>query len=239
MEPNGAPSEEAARDNSEQSREFFEANTLRVHVVQAGETLYSIAWRHELDLRDLTSWNSLQNPDLILVGQKLFLTPGVAAAGSLTTEAPSAPPVADAVSADASVTGSVAERSPVPLEAVSHWRWPIRGPVVSPYGVSAGTGSGIGIGGTIGADIRSTAQGQVVYAGGGLAAYGNLIIVKHNDTFLSAYGHNDRLLVAEGEQVAPGQVIARMGLGPERIPQLHFEIRRNGKSVNPFDLLPK
>lgn len=118
------------------------------------------------------------------------------------------------------------------------WQWPVRGAVVSPYGAAQGTGSGIGIGGQLGADIRASAAGQVVYAGDGLAAYGNLIIIKHNDTFLSAYGHNDTLVVGEGDAVEQGDVIARMGMGPERQPQVHFEIRRNGTPVDPLGYLP-
>ena len=110
---------------------------------------------------------------------------------------------------------------------------------MSPYGAAQGTGSGIGIGGQLGADIRASAAGQVVYAGDGLAAYGNLIIIKHNDTFLSAYGHNDALVVGEGDAVEQGDVIARMGMGPERQPQVHFEIRRNGTPVNPMGYLPR
>ena len=110
---------------------------------------------------------------------------------------------------------------------------------MSPFGASEGTGGGIGIGGTLGADIKATAAGQVVYAGGGLAAYGNLVILKHNDTYLSAYGHNDALVVSEGDTVSQGQVIAKMGLGPERQAQVHFEIRRNGTPVDPLGLLPK
>ena len=118
------------------------------------------------------------------------------------------------------------------------WQWPIRGPVVSAYGAASGTGSGIGIGGQFGAEIRASAAGEVVYAGDGLAAYGNLIIIKHNDTFLSAYGHNDELMVGESDSVEQGDVIARMGMGPERQPQVHFEIRRNGTPVDPLAHLP-
>ena len=110
---------------------------------------------------------------------------------------------------------------------------------MSAYGAAQGTGSGIGIGGRLGADIRATAAGEVVYAGEGLAAYGNLVIIKHNDTFLSAYGHNDQLLVGEGDSVGQGDLIARMGMGPERQPQVHFEIRRNGTPVDPLGLLPR
>ena len=118
------------------------------------------------------------------------------------------------------------------------WQWPVRGPVVSAYGASAAAGKGIGIGGEIGAEIRAAAGGQVVYAGDGLAAYGNLLIIKHDETYLSAYGQNDQLLVGEGDLVDQGQLIAIMGLGPERQPHVHFEIRRNGVPVDPLSLLP-
>ena len=312
----------------------------RVHVVQSGETLFSIAWRYQLDVRELVLWNELDNPDLILVGQRLFLTPGgmaetMAAGAGPASAAPSAspgqsgtsrspgatppgapeesdrgaspsadsgqqastspaiprpaPPVATPIPAPSSppapagmAAGSMGaapagseqaaapqpeqaavsrpEQAPAPhpeQAAVARpqpeppppqpslavlpsptWQWPIRGPVVSPYGAAQGTGSGIGIGGQLGADIRASAAGQVVYAGDGLAAYGNLIIIKHNDTFLSAYGLNDELVVGEGDSVAQGDLIARMGMGPERQPQVHFEIRRNGTPVDPLGHLP-
>ena len=267
----------------------------RVHIVQSGETLFSIAWRYQLDVRELILWNGLENPDLILVGQRLFLTPAelagtrVANAGR-TPAAPAAssvqadsahagtrqpestqPPVSGspavpagsgaespatpaprpqtaAPTASTPVPAPVSVPSPPPAPPAQQpslavlpsptWQWPIRGPVVSSYGAAQGTGSGIGIGGQLGADIRASAAGQVVYAGDGLAAYGNLIIIKHNDTFLSAYGHNDELVVGEGDAVEQGEVIARMGMGPERQPQVHFEIRRNGTPVDPRGHLP-
>lgn len=215
---NGESSGEAAGTTAGPSSDVPDIDASQVHIVQPGETLYSIAWRHELDLRDLITWNDLQNPDLILADQKLFLAPR----------------------ATTGTTPSAAQRPDTRLpEPDSPWAWPVRGSIVSAYGASSGTGSGIGIGGEIGADIRAAAQGQVVYAGGGLAAYGNLVIVKHNERFLSAYAHNDRLTVAEGENVVQGQVIAKMGLGPERLPQLHFEIRRDGVSVDPLGYLPE
>lgn len=289
----------------------------RVHVVQSGETLFSIAWRYQLDVRELILWNGLEDPNLILVGQRLFVTPegpaGTQAANA--GQAPTAPPAssgqagtaragptqppvaASSTASESSGTGSSATAAPQEQAAVPPvptpvsasvpapspppapartaagsmgaapespdqtaasrppppppaqqpslavlpaptWQWPIRGPVVSPYGAAQGTGSGIGIGGQPGADIRASAAGQVVYAGDGLAAYGNLIIIKHNDTFLSAYGHNDELVVGEGDEVEQGDVIARMGMGPERQPQVHFEIRRNGTPVDPLGRLP-
>ncbi len=106
------------------------------------------------------------------------------------------------------------------------------------FGGKPGSGTGVLIDGRPGQPIVAAAPGRVVYAGGGLIGYGQLIILKHNDTFLSAYGHNAKLLVKEGQAVRKGQQIATMGEGPERKPRLHFEIRRNGKPVNPRQYLP-
>ena len=182
-----------------------------IHVVRAGETLWSISWRYNVDVNDVVSWNALENPDLIVVGQQLFVAP-----------------------ASASVMSS---QTPSTARPAQGWQWPVRGPVVSAYGAAEATGKGIGIGGEIGDDVRAAASGRVVYAGDGLAAYGNLVIIRHNEIYLSAYGQNDRLLVGEGDSVSQGQVIARMGLGPERQPHVHFEIRRNGTPVDPLPLL--
>ena len=193
-----------------------------MHVVRAGETLWSISWRYNVDVNDMVSWNALENPDLIVVGQRLFVAP--ASARFTTSQAPASP-------------ANAASPAPGGTQAAQAWRWPVRGPVVSAYGAAEATGKGIGIGGEIGDDVRAAAPGQVVYAGDGLAAYGNLIIIRHDETYLSAYGQNDRLLVGEGDSVSQGQVIARMGLGPERQPHVHFEIRRNGVPVDPLPLL--
>jgi lipoprotein NlpD len=106
--------------------------------------------------------------------------------------------------------------------------------VVSRFGEQSGIPSGIGIGGRLGQPIEAAAAGRVVYAGSGLIGYGQLVIIRHNDTYLTAYGHNRRLLVAQGQAVARGQKIAEMGYGPKREPRLHFEIRRNGTPVDPL-----
>ena len=135
--------------------------------------------------------------------------------------------------------GRAAQSSPGPRRSDSRWRWPASGPLVSEYGVAGGVSDGIGIGGHLGADVRAAASGEVVYAGRGLAVYGRLVILRHDDMFLSAYGHNGEERVVEGERVAQRQVIAAMGLGPDRQPQVHFEIRRNGTPVNPMDYLPR
>jgi lipoprotein NlpD len=124
-----------------------------------------------------------------------------------------------------------------PVLPPPQWAWPTRGPVVTTFGSSAGIASGIGIGGRSGQAIHAAAAGRVVYAGSGLIGYGQLVIIKHNDTYLTAYGHNNRLLVAQGQEVRRGEQIAEMGLGPQRQPRLHFEIRRNGRPIDPLPLL--
>ena len=123
------------------------------------------------------------------------------------------------------------------------WRWPVVGPVLARYGESPLTASGIQVGGRTGAPVRAAAGGQVVYAGSGLVGYGELLIIKHSATWLSAYGYNEALLVREGDRVSVGQPIARMGEGPStgkqgRRSMLHFEIRRNGVAVDPLTELP-
>lgn len=188
------------------------------HVVRPGETLYGIASRYGLQYPDLARWNGLGDGSLIRVGQRLRLRP------------PGAPNQGVGQSAQAPDVG--------PGDPPPAWRWPVAGSVVVGFRQSPMTNSGIQIGGQLGESIRAAASGQVVYSGTGLAGYGALLIVKHNDTWLSAYGHNQALLVSEGDRVQTGQAIARMGEGPGRRPVLHFEIRRNGEPVDPLGQLP-
>lgn len=195
-----------------------------VHVVAPGETLYSIAWRHGLDYHALAQWNGLANPDFLAVGQRLVLRPSVAT----PTPAPRPTPQA---------TRPVV--TPAPPATAVRWAWPTDGAVLRRFGDRSGLSNGVGIGGSTGQDIRAAAAGRVVYAGSGLQAYGQLVIINHDNEFLSAYGYNAELLVAQGETVSLGQRIARMGVGPERRAQLHFEIRRNGTPVDPLAHLPR
>jgi lipoprotein NlpD len=118
------------------------------------------------------------------------------------------------------------------------WAWPADGSVVTRFGSHEGIATGVGIGGHAGDAVRAAAAGRVVYAGSGLVGYGQLVIIKHNETYLTAYGYNSELLVMQGQDVARGQRIASMGLGPERQPRLHFEIRRNGVPVDPLQFFP-
>lgn len=193
------------------------------HVVQSGESLYTIAWRYRLDYQDLARWNDLENPDLIYVGQRLSLrAAGATRPAQVSSSAPQPRPL-----------------PPTPNLAPPTWQWPAQGELVRAFGADSGLGNGIGIGGSVGQAIRAAAAGRVVYSGSGLIGYGQLLIIKHNDTYLSAYGHNNRLIVGQGDSVERGQTIAEMGIGPERQPQLHFEIRRNGSPVDPLEHLPR
>ena len=119
------------------------------------------------------------------------------------------------------------------------WRWPGKGPLIGSFVAGDQTRQGIDIAGQAGNPVRASADGSVVYSGNGLVGYGELIIIKHSPSFLSAYGHNRKRLVKEGDRVKAGQVIAEMGSSSASRDSLHFEIRRNGKPANPIDYLPR
>ena len=194
-----------------------------IHVVQRGDTLVKIAFTYRLDWRDIAAWNRITDANRIYPGQRLRLTPPGAAR-------------------PAPAPGAVAPRPAPPPRAAaappSRWLWPVDGPLVWRFGESRRNPTGIGIGGADGKEIRAAADGEVVYSGSGLIGYGQLIILKHNDSYLSAYGYNQALRVKEGDQVKSGQVIALMGRGPADRPLLHFEIRVDGKPVDPARFLP-
>jgi lipoprotein NlpD len=192
------------------------------YVVQPGDTLYAIAWRHGLDPERLAAWNGISDPNLIRPGQRLSLRARASRAAAPARPASRPAPPPPVAMPDAPMPG---------------WAWPTRGRVVSSFGSTGELASGIGIAGAEGQPVVAAAGGRVVYAGSGLIGYGQLIIIKHNETYLSAYGHNRRLLVNQGEEVRQGQQIAEMGLGTDRSPQLHFEIRRNGDPVDPIRFL--
>lgn len=197
-----------------------------VHVVARGETLYSIAFRYGLDYRQVALWNGLGDGSLIRVGQRLRLQ-----APQTAARAAPAPP-------ESPRARSQAPQAPR-ASAPPRWGWPTNGPIRGRYGESPMTASGIQIGGQLGQAVHASAAGRVVYSGTGLAGYGALLILRHDDTWLSAYGYNSTLLVREGDEVRAGQRIASVGEGPGRVPMLHFEIRRSGTPVDPMALLPR
>jgi lipoprotein NlpD len=198
--------------------------------VQAGDTLYKIAFEHGVDYRALAAWNKLPDPDHIRVDDVLRVTAPKALASSAAPPAEPTVPMRPV----APVPASLAE----PGETMPDtWVWPSRGPLLGRFGEDAG--KGIDISGTRGQIVRAATSGRVVYAGSGLRGYGKLIIIRHGKTLLSAYAHNARLLVAEGQSVARGQAIAEMGDSDADRVKLHFEIREYGKPVDPLNYLPK
>ena len=218
------------------------------YVVQRGDTLYSVAFRLGMDYRTLAAINGIDAPYVIQVSQRLKTVPSeqasvpVPAAPEKTAQAstPATPattakaaPAPSTRSSESTVSAPAAKVTNAPVSA---WVWPAEGEVSRRF--SDERHKGIDIPGERGAPVMATAAGVVVYSGTGVTGYGALLIVKHNDTYLSAYGHNDALLVAEGAQVKSGQVIARMGSTSADSVKLHFEIRRNGRPVNPTALLP-
>lgn len=216
------------------------------HWVSAGETLYSIAWRYDVDHRRLAQHNGISPPFTIYPGQVLRLDVHNMAARAKPREGsePSSvvtPPKAKApVDRQKNKTPAPKSSSAPPLVAGNpDWRWPVKGRVIAAFGASTGLNQGIDISGKLGDSVQAAAAGQVVYAGNGLRGYGNLVIIKHNDTYLSAYAHNRRLKVTEGDAVKAGEVIAEMGSSGTDSVRLHFEIRRDGKPVDPIGYLPK
>lgn len=197
-----------------------------VHVVRRGENLSSIAWRYGLDYRSIARWNRIRPPYVIHPGQRLALRGG-AATGSTGR--------AQGTKAEAG-TGAKRPAGPAAVPA-GGWTWPARGQLIRGFG--KGDRGGIDIAGRRGQPVVAARDGRVVYTGSGLVGYGRLVIVKHGERLLTAYAHNDRVLVKEGQAVRAGQKIAEMGsTGAERV-KLHFEVRRDGKPLNPLKYLPR
>ena len=276
--------------------------------VRSGDTLYSIAWRYELDPFELAAWNNLSSPYIIRPGDRLHTkasdskaTPGTAprsgtsrkpGSGSGATRPKASPTVSAPVNRAGSVTVQkgdtlygLARRHGVSTHTLARannlkkpyviypgqqlrlqskvavssqkkppsigktstatqknvklvWQWPIKGMLIGKFNSKQNDAKGIDIAGTEGKPVKAAATGKVVYSGNGLISYGNLVIIKHNRSYLSAYAHNRKLLVKEGQQVKAGQTIAELGQTGTDSPRLHFEIRRNGKPVDPLKHLP-
>lgn len=215
------------------------------YTVRAGDTLVRIALETGQNWRDVARWNNLDNPNVIEVGQVLRVAPPVApvaaapaSAAAPATPAASAPAVAQAPVAPAS--GPVGPARPPATSADDDvaWGWPTAGAATVLAGFDEQKNKGIDLAGRAGDPVVAAADGRVVYAGAGLRGYGNLIILKHNNTFLTAYAHNQALLVKEDQMVRKGQKIAEMGSTDTDRVKLHFEIRRQGKPVDPSRYLP-
>lgn len=218
------------------------------YMVQKGDTLTRIGLDHGQSWRDLARWNQLSNPDAIEVGQVLRVSPpggAVETAGVVvrpvaqtvgSSVSVSAPKIEPATAVNTPTTNTSAANIPTPNDEGLGFIWPANGTLIA--GFDEAKNKGLDIAGKAGDAIVAAADGQVVYAGAGLRGYGNLIILKHNNTFLTAYAHNQALLVKEDQKVRKGQKIAEMGKSDSDRVKLHFEVRRQGKPVDPAKLLP-
>lgn len=214
--------------------------------VKPGDTLIRIGLESGQNFRDIVRWNNLENPNIIEVGQVLRVVPPVAetavvtrpvVAGTVlaTASSPRPPASAPAAAAVAPAVVAAPAASAGSDEDVG-WIWPAQGALLA--GFDEAKNKGLDIGGKAGDAVVASADGRVVYAGAGLRGYGNLIILKHNNTFLTAYAHNQSLLVKEDQTVKRGQKIAEMGNSDADRVKLHFEVRRQGKPVDPARYLP-
>ncbi|MEN8174498.1 MAG: peptidoglycan DD-metalloendopeptidase family protein [Pseudomonadota bacterium] len=226
-----------------------EAITGSWYRVRSGDTLYGIAWRAGKDYKQVAAWNSISAPYTIYTGQNLRIVAPTQGTGTgraqSSVKAPAKTPGTAGIkshtsnhqkSTDQNIY-SATSRTPARGATGSGWNWPTRGKILSSFSSADPARKGIKIAGRRGQQILAAETGQVVYSGSGLVGYGELIIIKHNNDYLSAYGYNDKRLVVEGQNVERGAVIARMGTSGGRA-QLHFEIRRRGKPVDPLPLLP-
>ncbi|KZZ11292.1 hypothetical protein A3749_09350, partial [Oleiphilus sp. HI0078] len=229
------------------------------HVVRKGDTLYAIAWRYGREMKELARENGIKSPYVIVPGQKINLErrknsqksnlkiskSGSKRRGNVTERK-------ETMQNGKNVTR---DKKTKHIKNIN-WQWPHLGPILAMYsikgsvgtsrssgmskGKSAGTtlNKGVDITGNLGSPIYAAADGEVVYAGNGLLGYGNLVIINHNETYLSAYAHNQRILVKEGQKIIKGRKIAEMGSSDSKQVMLHFEIRRNGEPVDPMKYLP-
>lgn len=238
------------------------------YIVQPGDTLYSIAFRFGWDWKALAARNGIAAPYTIRPGQSIRFdqqgsapvaaqpskppvvsTPSTPPRTStpqppaqtpppVATPTPSQPPVSQPPPTASTTPATPGKVQTVPRSATG-WAWPASGVLIGKFSSNGSLNKGIDIAGELGQPVLAAADGAVVYAGSGLRGYGELVIIKHSDAYVSAYGHNRRLLVREGQQVKVGQHIAEMGsTGTDRV-KLHFEIRRQGKPVDPLQYLPR
>jgi lipoprotein NlpD len=205
------------------------------YLVKRGDTLYAIAFRHGLNYQDVARWNRIGRDYVIHPGQTLRLYPP---AGGSAARSPAPKSGGATAKAPPKPKPSTPRPAATPPGPPVQWQWPIATGTATLTSRPNG-GHGLMIVGRLGDEIRSAGSGRVVYTGSGLLGYGQLIIVKHNDSYLSAYGHLQSVAIKEGDAVAAGQRIATMGNGPQGSPLLYFEIRINGSPGNPLALLPQ
>jgi len=215
--------------------------------IKPGDTLYSIAWEFGLDYRDLAHWNRIRAPHKIIAGKQLRLTAPAGAgkplkripakAGSAQAKTPSRTTGTKnkPIISRKKTSASTAAQQQGPIK----WQWPTKGKIIATYSPRLGHNRGLNITGKLKQPIKAAAGGVVVYAGEGLKAYGKMVIIKHSERYLSAYANNHTMLIREGQRVRGGESIATMGRRINGETLLHFEIRRDGKPIDPLPRLPK
>ena len=225
------------------------------HIVSKGETLYAIAWRYELSLASLSAANGLRPPYALVVGQRLSLDskpvqkPARAKRRVASTRHKQASrPVYQAKAhkversvkggASKQATGRQGKQTSFKAEGTWRWQWPVKGKVSRHYDTNR-VFKGLNIQSSAGKIVKAAAPGVVVFAGQGLRGYGRLLIVRHSDAYLSAYAHNRKMFVTEGQRIRAGQKLSEVGGDPENSGRLYFEIRKEGKPVDPMRLLPR
>ena len=240
--PSADPSKDLPKPGAEN------AGKVGYYTVKPGDTLIRIGLENGQNWKDVVKWNGLDNPNLIEVGQVLRVAPPGLAVAALDPAATKnakveVKPLGSAMPASGAASGPVAGATTTPPPPTVregdddvNWMWPAAGAVAAPFDDTKS--KGLAITGKAGDPVYAAADGRVVYAGSGLRGYGNLVILKHNNTYLTAYAHNQTLLVKEDQTVRRGQKIAEMGSTDAERAQLHFEIRKLGKPVDPAKLLP-
>lgn len=217
----------------------------RIRIVQSGDTLHALAFASSLSVQQLAAWNNLSDTGKLQIGQRIRLTrplnyvpPPNPAKARPKKNRPIAVESVPAGKDDAA--SNVAKRPPKSSAASQKrsWIWPVDGKVIGRF-ASSQTQQGIDIQGKLGQTVVAAMPGEVVYVGNGLKGYGNLVIIKHDEIFLSAYAHNQETFVREGQQVSARASVGSVGLDKRKRQSLHFQIRKHGKPVNPLTYLPK
>ncbi len=239
-----APVRDASPKSRVAAKPAFTPTPAGYYRVMSGDTLFKIAFENGLDFPSLAAWNGLPDPNQIQAGMLLRLTPPKPTV--TTTPVPAPAEVAQRTLPAEPTLPASSPPKPMPPAAQKpleddrvpdNWTWPSRGDLLTRFG--EGRSKGIDIGGIRGQYVLAAAPGKVAYVGSGLRGYGKLIIIRHGKTLLSAYAHNARIMVKEGQEVAAGQVISEMGDSDTDRVKLHFEIREYGKPVDPLDYLPR
>ncbi len=219
----------------------------KVHSVSAGETLYSIAWRYGADVKKLAEFNAIKSPYTIYPAQKIrvdlpagtHLNANTRGSSSIAKNDLDKERLSGKYRSGKGSAVSSTSTNNATLASAPKWQWPSSGKLIALFQGATGLNKGIDLSGKLGEPVLAAASGRVVYAGSGLSGYGKLLIIKHNEIFLSAYAHNNEISVKEGDFVKAGQRIADMGSsGTDRV-KLHFEIRSEGSPVDPLKFLPK